>query len=139
MKLKEIVRVKRGLVARGEEQGEVRYLRLADFDEKGQMQPGNERYIAEQPDEKYVLKSGDILMSIMAPRFFAMKFAEEEGTFVPNHFFNILNLKTDRLSADKLVEILNSDKVQKQLDGLTEGENIRTIPTKNLEDLKVRL
>ncbi|MEM9325441.1 MAG: hypothetical protein AAGA85_07290 [Bacteroidota bacterium] len=139
MKLKELVNVKRGLVARAEEQGEIRYLRLADFNEEGQLQPGNERFLGDQPEEKYLLKAGDILMSILGPRYFALEFAEEEGKFIPNHFFNILNLKTDRFTSREIVEYLNSQPVQEELDSMTEGESIRTVPTKSLKDLRVKM
>jgi len=139
-KLGEIAEVQFGLYQKKETKGSVKYLTSSHFD--SDLNPTlfeNSFVKLEDKDNKFLLKSNDIILAGKGQRIFAWAYEEEFGEVIPSSLFYIIRTDENQVNGNYLASILNSSRKQYELTLLGSGSSMISITKKELLDLEIAL
>jgi len=146
LRLKQFAEIRTGLVL-SRKKGDVHddeyhtynMVTLKAFHQNGKLLSNNlDTYIAhEKLSERYLTKTGDILIRLREPNHAVVITQNDAGLVVPSL---VAHLKVDeRANSEFLTYYLNSNSIQKKLQKEAKGTRISMIKTKDLADLELTL
>ncbi|WP_407557877.1 restriction endonuclease subunit S [Winogradskyella sp. 4-2091] len=139
-KLGEIADVQFGLYQKKEMEGSVKYLTSSHFDDDLNPTLFENSFVKlENKDNKFLLKSNDIILAGKGQRIFAWAYEEKFGKVIPSSLFYIIRTDENQVNGHYLSTILNSSKKQYELTLLGSGSSMISITKKELLDLEIAL
>ena len=139
-KLGKIADVQFGLYQKKEMEGSVKYLTSSHFDDDLNPTLFENSFVKlEDKDNKFLLKSNDIILAGKGQRIFAWAYEEKFGEVIPSSLFYIIRTDENQVNGHYLASILNSSRKQYELTLLGSGSSMISITKKELLDLEIAL
>ncbi|MCB0837774.1 MAG: restriction endonuclease subunit S [Bacteroidetes bacterium] len=139
-KLSHITNISFGFYHKSAENGDIPYLQVSQFDERGMLNGQFESFLPANPQiEKNLLKDGDILLAGKGFRNFAWEYKQKLGPMIASSIFFVIKPDFSRVHPGYLTVFLNLPVTQARFQILGAGSSIPSIRKGELGELKIPL
>jgi restriction endonuclease S subunit len=138
--LHQIAQIPTGIYQKEGSGGEIYYLQAKHFDENGtfrQETPLTKSLELDKRLEKHLLIEGDILLVAKGIANRACLYKEQIGQAVASSTFFVIRLQEQSLMPDYLLWLLNTQRYQKLLQGLSKGTQVQSLSKKALSSVQI--
>lgn len=136
--LKNIATIQTGVFAKPANNGNIVYLQARHFDENGillgELHPD---LMADDINEKHILKTGDILFAAKGSKNFAAVFEDHNPPSVASTSFFVIRILNEAVLPQYLAWYLNNPDTQQFLKNLARGTSIPSISKAVLDNLEI--
>lgn len=138
--IKDITDIRFGFYIQPEEEGNIPYLQVRQFDEEGLLKEESDEYIKlDKKSEQHLLKDGDVLFVGKGNRLFAWCYREKAGTYVASSIFFVLRPNQKIIYPEYLSAILNAPQTKLAFQQIGGGTNIFSIRKSELGAFEISL
>lgn len=139
-KLKEIVEIKFGPYIKDKQDHGIKYLSASHFDNYANLSLFSENsYVDEKIVEADLLMEGDVLLTGKGNRLFAWEYKTEYGKCVASSLFYVIKVENSIVLPGYFALLMNTTKIKHQLELISGGATVPSIPKKELLELVIEL
>jgi restriction endonuclease S subunit len=137
-KLKDIVRIKSGVFAKGDANPDLYYIQSTDFNKQREWVENLNFVMTNSAKFKnHILNKGDLLFAAKGRDFFAVVYDGRFKPAVASSTFLVLQVQTNKVIPEYLAWFINHPKTQKLLLGFAKGSAITSISKTILEQIEI--
>lgn len=137
-KIGEIANLKFGPYLKVSAKGTIKYLMGGHFNKNYKLTNFSDSFVEENDKtDRFRLQTNDVILAGKGHRPFAWAYDESYGYLVPSSLFYVLRCSKKIVKGEYLAALLNSERVQYNLEIIGSGATIPSIPKKELKELEL--